>query len=203
MTVTDTVVQSTERYVNWVQSLRELHNSTVRALVDYYNAIKLGLDQGIWREGPYQSAERFLNMELGIHPQRWAHWTLAMERFGENRIEQWGFEVATTVLRTQHGSDAERTVLQAIDNMTKERGGMAPSAEAVTRVVEKVVPVQRRVGRLETEEDRLRAKVRDLEAQLATTNRKLAKADRDLERANALVEGLRARVAARRGKKAA
>jgi len=203
-TATDTTLtQATERYVTWVQSLRELHSSTVRALVSYYNAIKEGLDNGIWREGPYQSAERFLHMELGIHPQRWAHWTLAMQRFGESRIERWGFEVATTVLRTPQGSAAEHTVLQAIDSMTNERGGMSPSAEAVLRVVEKVVPPQRRVGRVETEEDRLRRKIRDLETQLATAQRKLATTERSLTKANGLVEDLRTRLAATRAKKAA
>lgn len=164
----------TPKYRAAVKRLRDLQRNAHDVLVQLYEELCEIRRTKLWKEGPYQSFERFMYEEIGWAAQKFANFELAVKRFGPELIRNCGWEVACTMLRVPENSLAEKQVLGRIEEMTQKRGGRAPSAEAVERVIRQEIPPQRPVGYRPTEADRLREEVRRLQEEVRRLKHELA-----------------------------
>lgn len=193
-------MMATPRYVGWVSRIRELQAQGRSLILAIYDEICIGRDTLLWSEGPYQSFERFLDQELGIHPQRWAHIESSIKRFGRDWVGKYGHEIATLMLRLPPDSEQEKTAFELIQKMEDVRG-RPPSDESVARVVSKLVPPARPVRAKMSEEERLRKVVHDLQRQLKEARKQLLVEQRARSSAEAKVLRLRQQLAKKRAPK--
>lgn len=170
------ITPAMQEYIEWVNAIKALATKGRELVVDMFELLRAGRDAQTWKkwDPPWQSWDRCLHKEFGVHPQRFQHIENAYERYGRDYLIEYGTETTTLLLRLEHGSDKETVIREKLEELTDERG-RPPSAETVEALVRKVQPAPRPTPRVETEASRLRRRVKELLAQIKDLRAEVAR----------------------------